>query len=91
MFYLLTLGFCYPLIRTSILEKIIFRYFIWIALAVWGFGIAMEFVQKYLVVNRSFDEVDILFDGIGSAAGLLISRRLYKKIGPDRNRGRNQN
>ena len=56
------------------------------------YGIAMEFVQKYLVPNRSFDVVDILFDALGAFAGYAIIRRvLYKKIGSDGNRSRNQN
>ncbi len=39
----------------------------------------MEFIQKYFIPNRSFDIGDIIADGIGSAAGLLISLRMYIK------------
>jgi hypothetical protein len=52
----------------------------------------MEFVQKYLVYGRSFDVIDIVFDTLGSVAGLLLMMKYHnKKIGPNRNRGRNQN
>jgi len=65
-----------------------------IALGCVCFGIAMEFVQKYWVPNRSFELQDILADTAGTMLGWLISRKIWdwgKKIGPDRNRDRNQN
>lgn len=43
------------------------------------YGIAMEFVQKYFIPNRSFDAGDIIADGIGSTIGVLYSLRRYKK------------
>jgi VanZ family protein len=43
------------------------------------YGIAMEFVQKYFIPNRSFDVNDMLADGIGSALGWLASVRLFIK------------
>ena len=42
----------------------------------------MEFIQKYFIPNRSFDVGDIVADGVGCAAGLLISLRLYIKNRP---------
>lgn len=44
-----------------------------------SYGIAMEFVQKYFIPNRSFDAGDIIADGIGSIIGVLYSLRRYKK------------
>ena len=44
-----------------------------------GYGIGMEFVQKYFVSNRSFDIGDIIADGIGCAAGWFFSSRRYIK------------
>ena len=43
------------------------------------YGIAMEFVQEYLVINRSFDTVDIIADALGCAAGVIYCRRVNKK------------
>jgi len=37
------------------------------------YGIAMEFVQKYFIPNRSFDVGDIFADGIGSTLGSVLS------------------
>ncbi|WP_207491908.1 VanZ family protein [Aridibaculum aurantiacum] len=91
MFALMTFLFSYPYIKVSKTAAEVKAYILAIALYALAFGIAMEFVQKYLVANRSFDEVDILFDALGCATGAWFSWVVYKKIGPDRNRGRNQN
>ena len=55
------------------------RYFRQIAIYFFMYGIAMEFVQKYFIPNRSFDLKDILADGLGCSIGLLISGRYIKK------------
>jgi len=43
------------------------------------YGIAMEFVQKFFIPNRSFDIADIAADGAGCILGVLLSIRLYIK------------
>jgi VanZ family protein len=40
------------------------------------YGIAMEFVQKYFIPNRSFDVKDMLADAVGCSLGLVVSLRL---------------
>lgn len=50
-----------------------------IALVWFGYGIAMEFVQRYCVSNRSFDIWDIAADGAGCVLGLYLVRRYIKK------------
>jgi len=54
-------------------------FFIQIAFYFFLYGIAMEFIQKYFIPNRSFDTVDIIADGIGSTIGLIVSLKLYIK------------
>jgi VanZ family protein len=54
-------------------------FFIQVAFYFFLYGIAMEFIQKYFIPNRSFDIADIIADGIGSAIGLIISLMLYIK------------
>jgi len=49
------------------------RVFIGLALCSFAYGIAMEFVQKYFIPNRSFEVKDMIADGVGSALGLLIA------------------
>jgi VanZ family protein len=53
--------------------------FIQVAFYFFLYGIAMEFVQKYFIPNRSFDIGDIIADGVGSIMGLIISLKLYIK------------
>ena len=53
------------------------KIYIVIAISWFAYGIGMEFVQKYLVANRSFDIGDIIADGVGCIAGLIYSWRKY--------------
>ena len=53
--------------------------FIVIALLALAYGIGMEFVQKYFVLNRSFDVGDILADAGGCAVGWFFSYRSFIK------------
>ncbi len=53
------------------------RVFILIAAGWLVYGIGMEFVQKYLVANRSFDGKDIIADGVGCVTGLIYSMKKY--------------
>jgi VanZ family protein len=55
------------------------------------YGFLVEFIQLWWVPNRSFDLYDVLSDMTGSVIGLFVWLRVYKKINPCRNRGRNQN
>ncbi|MCW3107183.1 MAG: hypothetical protein JWQ09_1689 [Segetibacter sp.] len=89
---MLTTLFCYPFLYLQDGDSAIKEWFNKVAVYVILYGIIMEFVQKYLVYGRSFDLADIAFDAFGTLAGLIVMRKLYvKKIGPNRNRGRNQN
>jgi len=43
------------------------------------YGILMEVVQEYFIINRSFDLMDILADGAGCFIGYLISNKRFVK------------
>jgi hypothetical protein len=75
----------------SSFDSSVSRYTSLLFLCALAYGLAVEFIQKYFASNRSFDLFDVLFDMIGSALGLFVWSRVYKKINPCRNRGRNQN
>lgn len=62
--------------------------FISIAVLFFIYGIAIEFIQRDFVKNRSFDLGDIIADTIGCFLALVV---VIKKIGFGRNRNRNQN
>lgn len=51
-----------------------------IVIVVTLYGLAIEYIQKYLVANRSFDMMDVLADGTGAAMGALIFRWVGKRF-----------
>ena len=55
------------------------------------YGLMIEIIQGLWIANRSFDFFDLASDTIGVFAGFFVWLRVYKKINPCRNRGRNQN
>ncbi len=73
MFGLMAFLFCRPFLvsdfPTSSRKKIIFLF---IALAVSLWGLATEFIQKYLVLNRDFELLDWLADSLGALGVYLI-------------------
>ena len=78
MFGLLTILWCYPLLKAGIATKIIFFL---IAAAVTLYGVAMEFVQEFFAVGRSFDSMDILADTIGAVLAfywMILQLKKYK-------------
>jgi VanZ family protein len=92
MFFLLSSLFSLPFTQFQYKVQTVRTWFVKVAILVIVYGIAMEFVQKYFTTGRSFDVTDIVFDTIGSFLGWLAIGIYYgKKIGPDGNRGRNQN
>jgi VanZ family protein len=50
-----------------------------IAIVSFLYGVGMEFVQRYLTANRSFDAGDIVADGIGCVLGFFYSTKRYIK------------
>ncbi|MCH5683555.1 VanZ family protein [Niabella sp. W65] len=53
--------------------------FIWITIIGILLGYMMELVQKYFVPNRDYDLWDVVADGIGAIAGLLLSLKIFAK------------
>ena len=64
--------------RPAALQQLIRRFFyIFVAAAVYGIG--MEYVQKYFIPLRDFDEADIIADLIGASLSYgLCNLRLLK-------------
>lgn len=56
-----------------------YRLLVWITVLAILYGTGMEFVQRYLVVNRSFDGGDIIADAVGAYAGYLYSSKTFIK------------
>jgi VanZ family protein len=54
-------------------------YIILVPVAALIYGILMEFIQLYFVINRSFDSGDIIADAIGCITGYWVYRKYIKK------------
>ena len=79
MFSIMVFLWCWAMLRIELDKTKLKKKFILIAIVWLAYGIGMEFVQKYFVINRSFDIGDILADGIGCAIGLIYSMSRYIK------------
>ena len=79
LFFVLVILFFWGIVssKPGIANK---RVLVFTALAALLYGIVMEFVQKYWVPNRSFDEWDIVADGIGSGLPLFFIVPIKKML-----------
>ena len=78
LFTVLVFAFSYPFKTSLYNNNQRRRWFLYIAILCFAYGIAIEFIQKYFVVNRSCDVMDMLADLIGSAIGYSAARVLLK-------------
>lgn len=76
----MTFLFSFPFIKIS---KSTNKLLIYIAILCALYGVAMEYVQKYLVFERDFDYFDMLADSVGCIlayfADIILKQRLEKK------------
>ena len=82
IFGLLALLFMWPVAVSPMNKKDKLQYFLRIALATSIWGLATEFIQKYLVTGRSFDLLDWAADSVGALTAFIFCRRKYIKL-PD--------
>jgi VanZ family protein len=78
LFTILVILFCRA-VNKSKKRRNLSRDYMIVTIAAILYGITMEFVQKYWIINRSFDGGDIIADIAGSFAGLWFSYRYIKK------------
>ena len=79
MFSIIVISVCWGWYKGKTVPGKLKLYFILIGVVCLGYGVAMEFVQKYWIPNRSFDMGDIVADGLGSIAGVIFSFKRYIK------------
>jgi VanZ family protein len=76
MTFLFSLPFFWKLNATK-------KLLIYIAIVCVLYGVAMEYVQKYIAFERDFDYFDMVADGVGCIIGYfasaILKRRLEKK------------
>jgi VanZ family protein len=73
LFGLLCLLFSFPIRDFSISNSKKRNWFLLITAIGIGYGISMEFVQKYWIPNRSFELMDIVADSVGCLLALIFS------------------
>lgn len=78
MFALLTFLWCFAFYKSNVANELL-KPFIIIGFVFIIYGIAMEFVQKNWIPNRSFELEDIIADTIGVVLGFLFSYRRFVK------------
>lgn len=79
MFGMLVFLFSFPFFKSnlSLAKKI--NYFLLIAITASFWGLAVEFIQKYFVVGRSFDLLDWAADSVGALIAFLFCRYRIEK------------
>jgi VanZ family protein len=79
LFSILAFLFCWGIFKKEIIESKWRNQFIYTGIICLLYGIAMEFVQRYFIPNRSFDIGDIVADGVGAFGGVFFSIWRYIK------------
>ena len=79
LFSVLVFLWCWAMLRKYAGNEKLKSIFIRISIIGLAYGIAIEFVQKYLIPDRSFDIKDILADAAGCAVGVVYSISRYIK------------
>jgi len=79
MFGILAFLWCWVFVQRKRHQTLHKNTFIIVGVICLAYGVGMEFVQKYLVSNRSFDFGDIIADALGSALGTMYMTRRYIK------------
>ncbi len=79
MFGMLCFLFHLPAWKSQMKNKGRQRWFWFISLGSIIYGTAMEFVQRELIIGRSFEEADILADSVGALGALALSLTLFQK------------
>lgn len=75
MFALLSFFWCWGFHKKQTLRSKFPNLFIATGISCLFYGIGMEFVQQYLVANRSFDIGDIIADAAGCLLGVVFSSK----------------
>lgn len=79
LFVVLCFSFMFPFRYTGLSSKNKIRLFIALTLLFIGYGIAIEFIQRDYIENRSFDIGDIIADTVGCAIALVIALKRWLK------------
>jgi VanZ family protein len=79
MFGLLCLCYHYPAYTSTLTSRQKTSWYWLVSLLGVAYGVAMEFVQRDMVANRSFEGADILADMVGCLVALAISVSFFRQ------------
>lgn len=79
LFVVLCFSFMFPFKYTGLSVKNKTVFFVALTLLFIGYGIAIEFIQRDYVENRSFDIGDIIADTIGCMSALFVALKRWLK------------
>ena len=82
MFGMLCILFHYPAFQSTLTNPQKIGWYWLVSIAGILYGVAMEFVQRVLVANRSFEGADILADMVGCLGALAISASFFRQERP---------
>jgi VanZ family protein len=82
MFATLVYMFCRPVQLKGFLTNIITKIYFLITILFVVYGLIMELIQKWFIVGRSFEGLDILADAVGAFIGYFIAKSIVKKQKP---------
>ena len=77
LFFILLILMSFPYNNTVINTKLRLKWFLVFTISAIVYGIAIEYIQKYFILNRTFSVLDILADAIGAIAGYYWARRFF--------------
>jgi hypothetical protein len=69
---------CFPLKKTTLDSPSKIFWALFISFIGICYGIAIEYIQKYYIVGRSFDLFDIVADSIGCIIGYIVTIKYFK-------------
>lgn len=79
LFFILLILLSFPFNNTTLTTKLRLKWFLIFTISAILYGIAIEYVQKYFILNRTFSVLDIIADAFGCIAGYYCARRLFIK------------
>ncbi|MBC7720450.1 MAG: VanZ family protein [Pedobacter sp.] len=77
LFFILLILLSFPFSKTTLHTKLRLKWFLIFTVSAIAYGIAIEFIQKYFVLNRTFSVLDIIADAVGCIAGYYCATRLF--------------
>ncbi len=78
IFSVMVFLWCLPLFHRPVFQLSLSKVFTGITIAIFGYGILMEFIQHFLISNRSFDWGDMAADAVGCLVGFVFVRGQWK-------------